>query len=111
MSWKKIVIASVLFDFSALTAYAVYQVGYVGFFEELGSSIVGLTVGADLFIALGLALTWMVRDAREHEISPGPYVLLTLALGSVGPLAYLLRRPEEATSSVAVPEVQLARAS
>lgn len=97
MSWKKIAIASVLFDFSALTAYAVYEVGYAGFFEILFSDIVGITVAVDLFIALGMALVWMVRDARAHDISPIPYILLTLAFGSVGPLAYLLRRPEEAT--------------
>jgi len=107
MSWKKIAIAAVLVDFSALTAYAVSQVGYIGFFEEMGSSIVGLTVGADLVIALGLALWWVVRDAREHDISPAPFVLLTLILGSIGPLAYLLRRPEEATAATA----RLARAS
>lgn len=106
MSWKKIAIASVLFDFSALTAYAVYEVGYVGFFEILFSNIVGITVGVDLFIALGLALAWMIRDARAHDISPTPYVVLTLAFGSVGPLAYLLRRPEEA----AVPAATTAHA-
>ena len=107
MSWKKIAIAAVLFDFACLTAYAVSQVGYLGFFEQMASSIVSITVGADLVIALGLILLWMVRDAREHDVSPTPYVVLTLLLGSVGPLAYLLRRPEEA--AVAAPH--LARAS
>ena len=99
MSWKKIAIAAVLVDFAALTTYAVSQVGYIGFFEEITSNIVGLAVGADLFIALGLIVLWMVRDAREHGISPVPFVVLTLALGSVGPLAYLLRRPEEAIAA------------
>ena len=111
MSWKKIATAFVLFDFSALTAYAVFQVGYAGFFEELFSSVVGLTVAADLFITLGLVMIWMVRDARQHDISAAPYVLLTLALGSVGPLAYLLRRPEEATAPAAAARGDLARAT
>lgn len=111
MSWKKITIAFVLFDFSALTAYAVHQVGYAGFFEILFSNIVGITVGVDLFIALGLALAWMIRDAQTHGISPVPYVLLTLTLGSVGPLAYLLRRPEEAPVSAATGATGLAHAN
>ncbi len=110
MSWKKIAVVAVLFDFTCLTAYAVYEVGYVGFFEAMFSNIVGITVGVDLFIALGLALVWMTRDAREHGISATPYVLLTLALGSVGPLAYLLRRPEEAGARSAT-AAHLARAS
>lgn len=110
MSWKKIGIAAVLFDFSALTAYAVYQVGYAGFFEILFSNIVGITVAVDLFIALGAAMIWMVRDARTHDISPAPYLALTLAFGSVGPLAYLLRRPEEATLGATAPSAHLAQA-
>lgn len=110
MSWKKIAVAAVLFDFTALTAYAVYEVGYVGFFDIMFSNIVGITVGADLFIALGLILVWMVRDAREHGISATPYILLTLSLGSVGPLAYLLRRPDEVAAPATTP-AHLARAS
>lgn len=111
MSWKKIGIAAVLFDFSALTAYAVYQVGYSGFFTILFSNIVGITVAMDLFIALTLAINWMIRDARTHDISPIPYVTLTLAFGCVGPLAYLLRRPEEALEAAASTPTQFARAS
>lgn len=34
----------------------------------------------------------MVRDARARGVSAVPYVLLTLALGSAGPLVYLIRR-------------------
>ena len=43
-------------------------------------------------IALSLVIAWMVRDARARGVSPLPYVVLTLALGSVGPLVYLIRR-------------------
>ncbi|HEY8516515.1 MAG TPA: DUF2834 domain-containing protein [Candidatus Binatia bacterium] len=97
MSWKKVLLAVVLADFSFLTAYAVWQVGYVGFFAEVTSTWSGITCAVDLVIALGLIATWMVRDARQHGISPLPYLVLTATLGSVGPLLYLLRRPEPAT--------------
>lgn len=51
-----------------------------------------LQVFADLGIALGLVMVWMWQDARQQGISPLPFVALTLGLGSVGPLLYLIRR-------------------
>ena len=52
----------------------------------------------DLVIVCALAISWMLRDAREHGRRAWPYVLLTLAAGSFGPLLYLLieRRPAPA---------------
>lgn len=91
MNKKQIGLSLVLADFLALTAYAVYQHGYIGFFEAVLSDAVGMTVFADLLIALTLALVWMWRDAQQRGIAVAPYVLLTLALGSVGPLLYLIR--------------------
>ena len=90
---SRILLAILLTDFVSLTAYAVYQYGVVAFYELLTANAIGMTVGADLLIALGMVVTWMARDARERGINIYPYVLLTAAFGSVGPLAYLLRRP------------------
>lgn len=48
----------------------------------------------DLIIALGLVTTQLVPDARRRGMNPWPFVLGTVALGSIAPLAYLLvRRP------------------
>jgi hypothetical protein len=107
MSWKKIAIAVVLADFVALSTWAVVQIGYAGFFEAMMANVGTIAAGVDLVIALTLIGFWMVRDAREHGISPIPYLILTVLGGSIGPLAYLLRRPEEAT----VPSTRLARVS
>lgn len=92
MNAKQIGLSVVLVDFFALTAYAVYQYGYVGFFELMVGNAATAAAFADLVIALSLIIAWMVRDARARGISAVPYVVLTLALGSVGPLAYLIRR-------------------
>jgi hypothetical protein len=102
MNWKQIGLGVVLADFAALTAYAVYQYGYVGFFEACLSNWATATVFVDLCIALTMVLVWMWGDARRHGVSPIPYTVLTLALGSVGPLAYLIHRAgvtEEAENS------------
>ena len=92
MNRKQIALAVVLADFAALTAYAVAQYGLVGLFEQCFANVATVTIFADLTIALSLVVVWMWQDARERGIAPLPYALLTLGLGSVGPLLYLIRR-------------------
>jgi hypothetical protein len=46
----------------------------------------------DLVIALTLVMVWMGDDAEQRKVSALPYLVITLALGSVGPLLYLIRR-------------------
>jgi hypothetical protein len=92
MSFRKIALGVVLLDFLALTGYVAWQHG-LGFFALVfGNSASALAV-CDLTIALTLILVWLVPDARERGVSPLPYVVLTLLLGSAGPLLYLIRRP------------------
>jgi uncharacterized protein DUF2834 len=107
MNRTQIGLSVLLADFVGLTAYAVYQYGYAGFFQLVMANAATLTAFADLCIALSLVIAWMVRDAREHGRSVLPYVLLTLTLGSVGPLLYLIRRagseqPRTVRAAVAV---------
>lgn len=92
MNLKQIGLALLLLDFTGLTVYAVFHYGYIGFFEALLSSAVGITALVDLVIALGLVTVWMWQDARDRGWTPLPYAILTLAFGSVGPLLYLIRR-------------------
>ncbi len=79
--------------FSAFTAWAVARTGYVGFYEQLLASRAGWQVLADITIALLLVLSWIRRDARAQGRRFWPYLALTLALGSLGPLLYLVLRP------------------
>jgi hypothetical protein len=46
----------------------------------------------DLVIALSFAIGWMRADARRRGIAAWPYFLVTLFLGSIGVLAYVVRR-------------------
>ena len=89
---KPLGLGIVLVLFIAASLYAIEVHGYLGFFEALGSSTAGVVAFTDLVIALTLALLWMRSDASERGLPFWPYAALTLALGSVGPLSYLIHR-------------------
>ena len=92
MNLKQIALGIVLAGFSILTAYALIGYGYVGFFREVISSLASVTLLVDLTIALTIILVYLGHDASERGVSAVPYLLITLAFGSVGPLLYLIRR-------------------
>jgi hypothetical protein len=103
MNGKQLGLEVILAGFSCLTVYAVYHYGYIGFFEQMTTNAVTVQVFVDLVIALSLVMGWIWQDARERGVSPLPYIVLTLVLGSIGPLLYLIRRlskePNRATIS------------
>jgi hypothetical protein len=82
--------------FSAFTCWVLAQTGLIGFYEQLLSTTAGWQVFTDIAIALVLVLVWMWRDAAEHGRRFWPYAIVTLALGSIGPLLYLLLMPSAA---------------
>ena len=92
MTAKTLVLVLVLSLFTGLSFYGVAVHGYLGFFEALASTTAGIVVFTDLVIALTLTMLWMASDARERGLPLWPYLALTLALGSVGPLCYLIHR-------------------
>jgi uncharacterized protein DUF2834 len=99
----RIVLGIVLADFSALTAYAIYQYGVAGIFTLCLANAATTTAFVDLSIALSLVVAWMWDDARRRGRAWLPYALVTLALGSIGPLLYLVvggvERPGLATDA------------
>jgi hypothetical protein len=93
MNKTQILLGVVLAAFGFETAWAIAHFGYVGFFENLlRAGFPTLLAVADLLIALSLVSVWMWNDARERGATLWPYLVLTLTLGSVGPLLYLIRR-------------------
>lgn len=82
----------VTFAFAALTALAVAQHGATGILTYQLANTAGLQVLADLAIALGLFLVWMWQDAKAKGINQWPWLVITLLIGSFGPLLYLLYR-------------------
>jgi dipeptide/tripeptide permease len=79
--------------FSVLSAVAMWKVGYLGIWMSFNDSWGSTQVFVDLVIACSLIMAWIWRDAREKGRSPWPYLVITLAAGSFGPLLYLLLAP------------------
>ena len=101
MSSRLVTLLIVIAGFSALTLLALVEVGYVGIFGFALQTWAGTQVLVDLVIVAALAIIWMIRDARTQGISPWPYVAITLAAGSFGPLFYLVVREIRASSAAA----------
>jgi hypothetical protein len=78
--------------FGVLSAEAIWQHGYWGIIAPQFQSFGGGQVFADLVIALVLVMVWMWRDAKATGRNVWPWIVVTLALGSFGPLIYLLTR-------------------
>jgi hypothetical protein len=81
-----------LLMFGALTAVALWNHGYWGIIAPHFQSFGAAQVLADLVIALSIVMVWIWKDAKANARNPWPWFLVTLALGSFGPLMYLLTR-------------------
>ena len=92
MNGKQIGLSVILVGFLALSAEVLYQYGYIGLFQAEFANLATIAAFVDLTIALSLIVVWLWYDASERGVSFLPYFLLTLTLGSVGPLLYLIRR-------------------
>ena len=109
MNLKQIGLGILLMDFIALTAYAVWHHGYLAFFDVHAMNAINVQISVDLLIALGMVSLWMWRDARARGVSALPYLVVTMFLGSIGPLLYLFRRAgeeEPVTDAVHVPRMR-----
>ncbi len=92
MSIRFIVLLLTLAAFGVLSTLALLDVGYLGILKPHFQSWGEAQVFADLVILAVLACVWMRRDARERGLPAWPFILLTVFLGSFGPLIYLAAR-------------------
>jgi hypothetical protein len=90
MNPTTLILGLIFAAFGAYSSYVMLQVGYFGIWQAGFASPGALQVLLDLCITCLLISSWMIGDARRTGRNPWPYVLLTLAAGSFGPLAYLL---------------------
>lgn len=90
MNAKVMILSLVTLAFGALTLYALWDVGYWGIFDYHRHSSAGWQVFTDLVIVCGLAMAWMLSNARETGRTVWPFILLTVFGGAFGPLLYLL---------------------
>lgn len=96
MSLRLVALIAVILAFGALTAEALIETGYLGIFLGPLESWAGTQVLFDLVIVCVLAIIWMLNDAKTSGVNPWPFIVLTLAAGSFGPLFYLVAREVKA---------------
>ena len=89
---KALIAGAVLAAFGAYSIWVVLGHGYLGFLEVARDHDWGMQMLLDLVIACSFGVGWMTADARKRGISTAPFVVLTIFLGSIGLLAYVVRR-------------------
>ncbi|MBS0472877.1 MAG: DUF2834 domain-containing protein [Proteobacteria bacterium] len=92
MSSRALILIVVIGAFGVLTALALMDVGFFGILEPHFKSYGGAQVFVDLVIVCVLSCIWMAHDSRSSGLPAWPFIVLTLAAGSFGPMTYLLVR-------------------
>lgn len=77
--------------FVAASTWASVEHDYLALWRLAFSGSGEVQLFVDLTVAIVLVSTWMVRDARKRGIRVVPFLLVTVAAGSAGPLLYLWR--------------------
>jgi hypothetical protein len=80
----------VLIPFLAFTTWVLADVGYIGLFAHALRDAPGQQVLIDVFLACSMLLFFIYRDAKERGVTFWPWVVLTVATGSIGPLLYFV---------------------
>ena len=86
------VAALVLAAFGAYSTWVVATRGYIAFLEVGTSDRWAFQMLLDLVIACWFAMGWVRADARKRGINPWPYLVVVIPAGSIGLLAYCVRR-------------------
>jgi hypothetical protein len=93
---KKPLLTLALIAHGGITVGALWIEGLAGIFAAIAHSYGTMQIFADLVIALTLAMVWMWRDAKNTGRNIWPWIVITLAAGSFGPLLYFITGKEQA---------------
>lgn len=88
-------LAAAVVVFLAFTIWSfitIAEPGLTGLVTLLGSDPWARQILVDLTIACTVAWLWLGPDARRHGIASWPYIVATLAVGSIAILGYLVHR-------------------
>ena len=89
---RTLLLALILLAFGAYSIYVMWDFGYLGIWRAGFANAAALQILLDLVITCLLISSWMIGDARAKGLKAWPFVGVTLAAGSFGPLLYLLYR-------------------
>lgn len=80
--------------FTVYSTLVVHEHGYTGFITLALREAWAMQMLLDLLISLTMVTSMLVIDARRRKRAAWPWVVITVLLGSIGPLWYLvLRKP------------------
>ena len=93
---RTLLLALILLAFGAYSIYVMWDFGYLGIWRAGFGNAATLQILLDLVITCLLISSWMIADARAKGLKAWPFVGITVAAGSFGPLLYLLYRERRA---------------
>lgn len=86
------VAALVLLVFGGFSVNVILQQGVLGFLDVARREPWGMQLLIDLAISLFLASLWLKPDAERRGLSPWPWLIGSVFVGSLSPLAYVVYR-------------------
>lgn len=89
---RTLLVSLILLAFGAYSLYVMWHYGYLGIWQAGVANPAALQILLDLVITCLLISGWMLADARARGLTAWPFVGITLAAGSFGPLLYLVYR-------------------
>lgn len=92
MNARTLALLALLLPFSAFSVLVVAEHGYFGFLELALREPWALQMLLDVCLALGLFHAYAIPDARARGITIWPWIVVSIFLGSIGALGYLVHR-------------------
>ena len=89
---KTLLLVLLFLAFTIPSTVVLVDEGVVGLVHLVQREPWALQILVDLVIACSVFVGWMWRDAPTRGIRAWPYVIAIAAAGSIGVLAYLIRR-------------------